>query len=274
MVRTRSQVEEEGGEQGEANGIIETPLSTRWKNLNIDKYDITTNPDEHIDAYVTLVNLFTNDDTILCRTLFVRFEAQYATSRPHHLTLVAFVNHRQVDDEPSRAFMRWFVAISIKIRDLSLEVAFHSMIITLTSRLFSNSMCKKPHSSMDELRARALGYIQMKEMAEYEQNINCLGTRETHTRQIKASTLEERLGEGETRKGNQLAQNIEAFNTNFLILPPISKSLEKANKSKILRERQKGKRGFIRRKKGSIPNKWKRILVKRRHQHHSWRIHE
>ncbi|RDY02976.1 hypothetical protein CR513_13502, partial [Mucuna pruriens] len=47
------------------DGIIDTPLPIGWRNLSLDKYDDTTNLDEHINAYVTHVNLFTNDDVII-----------------------------------------------------------------------------------------------------------------------------------------------------------------------------------------------------------------
>nr|KYP34196.1 hypothetical protein KK1_044878 [Cajanus cajan] len=43
------------------------PLPFGWKPLHIDRYDGTTDPDEHIDLYVTQVNLYTNDDAVLCR---------------------------------------------------------------------------------------------------------------------------------------------------------------------------------------------------------------
>ncbi|XP_020225119.1 uncharacterized protein LOC109807002 [Cajanus cajan] len=49
------------------DGIMEVPLPPTWKPLNIERYDGTTDPDEHIDAYVTQVNLYTNEDAILCR---------------------------------------------------------------------------------------------------------------------------------------------------------------------------------------------------------------
>nr|KYP71814.1 hypothetical protein KK1_011087 [Cajanus cajan] len=46
---------------------MEVPLPTTWKSLNIERYDGTTDPDEHIDAYITQINLYTNGDAIMCR---------------------------------------------------------------------------------------------------------------------------------------------------------------------------------------------------------------
>jgi len=49
------------------NGIMETPLPIGWETLVIDRYDGTTDPDEHIHVYLTQVGLYTTDDAILCK---------------------------------------------------------------------------------------------------------------------------------------------------------------------------------------------------------------
>ena len=100
--------------------IMDTPLPDNWKNLTIDKYDGSTDPDEHIAIYTTHISLYTWNDAIivfpttlkgaalswftclppLCLpplcidcfdTLVEKFGAQIATSRPHHLTSFALV---------------------------------------------------------------------------------------------------------------------------------------------------------------------------------------
>ena len=47
--------------------IMEADIPLGWKPLNLDRYDGTTNTNEHLDAFLTQANLYTNDDTILCR---------------------------------------------------------------------------------------------------------------------------------------------------------------------------------------------------------------
>ncbi|RDX85118.1 hypothetical protein CR513_33738, partial [Mucuna pruriens] len=101
------------------------------------------------------------------KMLVEKFKAQYVTCRPHHLMLVALVNLKQEEDESFHSFMERFATVIVKIRDLNLEVALHSMIMALKSGMFSNNLCKKPPTPMDELRARTSGYIQMKEMVKY-----------------------------------------------------------------------------------------------------------
>ncbi|RDX63178.1 hypothetical protein CR513_58422, partial [Mucuna pruriens] len=153
------------------------PLPVGWKNLSLDKYNGTTDPDKYVDAYITLMSL---KGTILkwytrlplrsidsFKMLMTKFEAQYAMCKPHHLMLFVLV-----EDESLCSFMEHFIAITMKIKDLNSEVAFHSMIMALKPDMFSNSLCKKLPTFMDELRARPSNYIQMEEMAKYRESSN------------------------------------------------------------------------------------------------------
>ncbi|RDX63385.1 hypothetical protein CR513_58199, partial [Mucuna pruriens] len=78
--------------------IIETPLLVGWKNLSLNKYEGTTDPNKHINAYVSqgaALNWYTRlppNSIDLFETLMMKFGAQYATSRPHHFTSIALVN--------------------------------------------------------------------------------------------------------------------------------------------------------------------------------------
>nr|KYP56539.1 hypothetical protein KK1_002780 [Cajanus cajan] len=149
---------------------METSLPRGLKPLHLDRYDGTTDPDEHIDLYTTQVNLYTNSDAILCRvfptslkgaalhwytqlpaesidsfnTLIRRFTAQYATSRPHHTTSTTLENLKQNDDEPLRTFMKRFSSISVRIQNLNPEVALHSMLMALKAGPFVDTLCRDP----------------------------------------------------------------------------------------------------------------------------------
>jgi len=157
---------------------MEVPLPSTWKNPAFDKYDGTTDPGEHVDAYVTQVSLYIAEDALLCRvfptslkgvafswfarlpthsiecfdTLVKKFGAQFATSRPHHLTSIALVNIRQEKTESLRTFMERFGKIVLNICNLSPEVAMHHMVTVLKPGPFSDSLCKKPVMNLDELR--------------------------------------------------------------------------------------------------------------------------
>ena len=49
------------------DSIIDTLLLDKWNEFNRDRYDGTTDPNEHMDAYTTHMNLYTSDDAVLCR---------------------------------------------------------------------------------------------------------------------------------------------------------------------------------------------------------------
>nr|KYP47653.1 Transposon Ty3-G Gag-Pol polyprotein [Cajanus cajan] len=164
-----------------------------WKALPIDKYDGTTDPDEHLDVFLTQVTLSTTDDAALCRifptslkgralswftrlppnsidsfnTLSSQFTIQFATSRPHSLTSLSLVSLRQDKKESLRAFMDRFNKATLEIRDLNPAVALHHLTTALKPDPFVNSICKKPRSYMNDLRRRADKYMQMEELTEF-----------------------------------------------------------------------------------------------------------
>ena len=169
------------------------PLPITWKSLNIKRYDDTSDPDEHLDTFTTQINLYSNEKIVLCKvfptslkglalmwckrlppwsidsfiTLAQLFGAQYATSCPHHTTFVALVNLRQANDESLQSFMERYIVVSVKIRDLNPSVTLYSMITTLKLGLFIDSLFRKQPKDLDELRARATGYIQMEEFSDF-----------------------------------------------------------------------------------------------------------
>ncbi|XP_020216897.1 uncharacterized protein LOC109800527 [Cajanus cajan] len=173
--------------------IMQLSLLDNWKSLPIDKYDGTTDPDEHLDVFLTQVTLSTTDDAALCHifptslkgralswftrlppnsidsfnTLSSQFTVQFATSRPHSLTSLSLVSLRQDKKESLRTFMDRFNKAALEIRDLNPAVALHHLMTALKPGPFVNSLCKKPPSDMNDLRRRADKYMQMEELAEF-----------------------------------------------------------------------------------------------------------
>ncbi|XP_020230719.1 uncharacterized protein LOC109811380 [Cajanus cajan] len=173
--------------------IMQLPLMDNWKSLPIDKYDGTTDPDEHLDVFLTQVTLSTKDDAALCwifptslkgralswftrfpsnsidsfNTLSSQFTIQFATSRPHNLTSLSLISLRQDKKESLRTFMNRFNKVALEIRDLNPAVALHHLTTALKPGPFVNSLCKKNPSDMNDLRRRADKYMQMEELAEF-----------------------------------------------------------------------------------------------------------
>jgi len=175
------------------NNIIEVPLPEKWKGFNRDRYDGSTDPDEHMDAYTTHMSLYTSDNAVLCRvfpkslkgaalswftklspnsidsfaTLVAKFETQFVTSQPHHLTSIALVGIRQEKGESLRTFVDRFSKVARSIRNLSPNVAMHHMLTALRLGPFTDNLCMQPADSLDELRKRAAKYMQLEELREF-----------------------------------------------------------------------------------------------------------
>ena len=176
------------------DAIMSTPLPEKWKGFNKDWYDGTTDPDEHMDAYTTHMNLYTVDDAVLCRvfptslkggalswftklppnfvncfeTLVAKFDTQFATSRPHHITSIAMVGIRQEKGESLRKLIDWFDKVTMSIWNLSPDVVMHHMLTTLRSGSFADNLCIQPATSIDEVRCRAAKFMQLEELREFK----------------------------------------------------------------------------------------------------------
>ncbi|XP_020225041.1 uncharacterized protein LOC109806922 [Cajanus cajan] len=172
--------------------IMETTISDSWRNLPLEKYDGSSDPDDHLNAYLTQVTLLTTEDAALCRLFptslkgralswFIKlspssinsfeeltslFTVQFATSRPYQLTSLALANIRQEKKESLRSFMDRFNKIAMEIKNLNPAVAMDRLNTALKPGPFVDSLCKKPPLDMNNLRRRAEKYMKMEELTE------------------------------------------------------------------------------------------------------------
>jgi len=143
----------------------------------LDKYDGSTDPNKHIDTYVSQLTLFPTDDYIYCKvfptslkgvalssftrlppgsidsfaTLKAKFVAQFATSKPHQMTFVALVNISQEKEQSLKAFMTRFGHVTVSISELLPEVAMAYLITGLRFGPFTDSLAMQPPTNMDDI---------------------------------------------------------------------------------------------------------------------------
>ncbi|XP_020204320.1 uncharacterized protein LOC109789702 [Cajanus cajan] len=172
--------------------IMEATLLDHWKSIPIKKYDGSTDPEEHLNVFLTQATLSTQDDSTLCRIfptslkgralswftrlpsssidsfneLSSQFTLQFATSKSYRTTSLALAGVRQEKKESPRSFMDRFNKIAMEIGDLNPVVALDRLITALKPGPFVNSLCKKPPVDMNDHRRRAEKYMQMEELAE------------------------------------------------------------------------------------------------------------
>jgi len=71
--------------------------------------------------------------------------------------------------------------VALQIRDLNPKVALHHIVTTLWPGPFADSMCKKMATNLEELRRRAVKFMQLEELREFRKQVRA----ETHTKKAK-----------------------------------------------------------------------------------------
>nr|KYP40799.1 hypothetical protein KK1_037845 [Cajanus cajan]KYP40805.1 hypothetical protein KK1_037851 [Cajanus cajan] len=146
--------------------------------MPIEKYDGLTDPEEHLNVFLTQVTLSNQDDSALCRIfptslkgralswftrlmsssidsfseLASQFTLQFVTSKSYKMTSLTLAGVRKEKKESLRSFMDRFNKIAMEIGDLNPAMAMDRLSIALRAGPFVNSLCKKLLGDMNDLQ--------------------------------------------------------------------------------------------------------------------------
>lgn len=67
--------------------------------------------------------------------------------------------------------MERFGKMTLKIKNLSLEVTLHHLVTALKPGPFSDNLCKKPATNLEELRRRATKFMELEELKEFRKQL-------------------------------------------------------------------------------------------------------
>ncbi|XP_017416404.1 uncharacterized protein LOC108327183 [Vigna angularis] len=155
-----------------------------------DKYDGSTDPDDHMRAFVNAMTFYSNSDPVLCRAFslslrgealtwyntlppntvdcFVNvqtlFERQYASSWIQEFTPAELVNTKQEKDESLKAFMQRYNETAQRVRDINHTFIISNLPSYLKAGYFSKNLYAKLPKTMDELQERVAEFIRIEDI--------------------------------------------------------------------------------------------------------------
>ncbi|XP_027927464.1 uncharacterized protein LOC114184352 [Vigna unguiculata] len=133
-----------------------------------DKYDGTTNPNNHMRVFMHQMMFHAVSDPIWCRVFSTSLTGEAlewffelpAGSNDSFATL-------KEDGESLRSYLDRYNRMSVKMKDLSDEIARHHFSYGLQPGVFADKISRKKPKTMEEMRERAPKFIQMEDMQEF-----------------------------------------------------------------------------------------------------------
>nr|AJE29374.1 putative gag protein [Coffea canephora] len=161
--------------------IEDCPLPRRFKIPNIELYDASTDPEDHLSVFLTHMCLQTAADEIRCKTfpMFLKgkarlwfqglapgsirnfpelarqFVAQFVSLKNYSKNATHLMAIRQKSDESLRNYMSRFNAESLQIRDKDEKVVMVAFMNGLRVEELFYKLAEKPPGDVDEFLIRA-----------------------------------------------------------------------------------------------------------------------
>ncbi|XP_022855398.1 uncharacterized protein LOC111376661 [Olea europaea var. sylvestris] len=152
--------------------ILSYSLSDRFNYPHIKEYDRTTNPINHLNLYIDVMNLQVAPDQFSTlepnsiasfSDLADKFSAFFASSKQIRKTAASLMQLRQGPTETLQGLMTKFNKERLQIPDLHITVVVSALSYAVRCEAFKMSLSKTLPQTMTELLTRVEKYINMEE---------------------------------------------------------------------------------------------------------------
>ncbi|XP_014521893.1 uncharacterized protein LOC106778447 [Vigna radiata var. radiata] len=169
--------------------IMQTPLPEKAPPV-LEKYDGSTDPDDHLRIFVNTMAFYTDSDPVMCRafslslkgealawyntlppntvdcfaTVEALFRNQYAFNRVQELMPIDLINTKQEKEETLKAFMKRYIKTSRRVKGINHNFIINNLHSCLKAGFVAENLYAKPPKTMDELQKRIAKFIRMEDM--------------------------------------------------------------------------------------------------------------
>ena len=95
----------------------------------------------------------------------------YATSRSHHMSLMALLNIKQGKGESSHTLMKRLSKFCMCIRYLMPEITMHHLVSAIRPSWFTKILIKRPTKNFDELTNWATKFMYIEELSDFDKSV-------------------------------------------------------------------------------------------------------
>ncbi|XP_019414563.1 PREDICTED: uncharacterized protein LOC109326325 [Lupinus angustifolius] len=171
--------------------IMAYPLPSHFNRpTNMDQYDGTADPQDHLDAFEASMLFHGTTDPIMCRafpltlkkaglqwstrlapnsintwgTLASAFNSRFTASKEQPRSSYTLSGICQGSNESIWAYLDRFNTEAMKVRTLSPEVVVHVLVMGFQEGLFRTELAKYTDLTMEDLRSKAQQFINLEEI--------------------------------------------------------------------------------------------------------------
>ncbi|XP_052728545.1 uncharacterized protein LOC128195325 [Vigna angularis] len=156
----------------------------------LDKYDGSTDPDNHLRIFTNAMVFYTDSDPVMCRAFSLSlkdealewyntlppntvdcfatvenlFKRQYASNRNQEVTPAELVNTKQEKGETLKAFMKRYMETARRVKEVSQSFIITTLPSCLKPGYFAEKLYARPPKTMEELQERIAEFIRMEDL--------------------------------------------------------------------------------------------------------------